>query len=277
MGDRTWRTGLPDTYAREKHKALVKRWNGKLGAALAAMTPVAWAGVSPMAFLGFTGFSTGPTENTTEAVPGQSFHELGYFQVEGGMRDGPAPNPDPRAKYNAWGLLAATELVQRLLNGRPATMKPGAWKQAIDDQAAVGLANLLRHLANARRQLPESLHPRDPASTWAVLLSFTAFSRGSGQLQKVIAPYAAKLGEMPEAERWTAFESMVAADIAKGAAGIGARTGKMGAAYAIVRSRQKHDCGKLVAASLGTEVDRAWFLSSDPERDAILARAAYNG
>ena len=58
---------------------------------------------------------------------------------------------------------------------------------------------------------------------------------------------------------------------------IGSRTGKQGAAYAIIRSRQKHDGGQLAAATLGSDADRRWFYEGDPGRDDVLARCAYDG
>lgn len=278
MSSRTWRSGLPAAYAAEKLPALLKRWAEphELGRALRRMAPQAWPGVTPFVFLGFTGFSTSATENTTAAVANQRFHEVGYFQTEAGLREGPAPNPKPLAEYNAWGKLAGSVLVVDLL-GRGATMEPDGWKRAIADQTAVGLANLRRHLANARGQLPEAVEPKSESSTWAVLIAFTAFSRGSGQLAKVLAPYTAKLASIPEEARWGAWENMVAADIVKKTPGIGSKPGKGGAAYAIIRSRQKHDGGRLAAARVGTDADRAWFYESDAGRDEVLARCAYDG
>lgn len=271
MSDRDWKSGLPGEYAKEKLERLQKRWRDELGGHLRAMTPIAWPGVPATVFLGFTSFARG-TENTTEATPRQRFHELGYFQIEAGLREGPAPNPDPRAEYNAWGALAGAELVVRLL-GRPATMKPDGWRHAVADQTAVGLTNLRRHLGNARRKLPESLHPQDPASTWAVLLAFTAFSRGAGQLARVLDPYVEALAGVPERERWSAWEAMVAEDVARDAPGTGGQDGRRGAAYAIIRSRQKCDSGLLAARSLGEPTD--WYVRGDAARDEALARSAY--
>lgn len=278
MSSRTWRSGLPAAYAAEKLPSLTKRWADphELGRSLRSMVPQAWPGVTPFVFLGFTGFSTSASENTTEAVEAQRFHEVGYFQTEAGLRDGPAPNRNPLAEYNAWGKLAGSALVVDLL-GRGATMEPDGWKRAIADQTAVGLANLRRHLANARAKLPADLAPKSESSVWAVLIAITAFSRGSGQLSKVLSPYASKLASIPEEARWGAWETMVATDILKGADGIGAKPGKSGAAYAIIRSRQKHDGGELAAARLGTDIDRGWFYTSDPGRDDALARCAYDG
>lgn len=271
MSNRNYTTGLPAVYAEEKRARLVKRWGGEFGEHIRAMAPLAWPGVPPTAFLGFTGFAN-RAENTTDGVAAQKFHEVGYFQIEAGLRDGPAPNPDPSAEYNAWGRLHDSDIVVRLL-GRPATMKPNAWREAVADQVAVGLANLQRHLGNARSKLPITLHPADPASTWAVLLAFTAFSRGAGQLAKVLTPYANTLAVVPEAQRWDAWQRLVVADINAGVRGIGAKAGRSGAAYAIIRSRQKHSCGEHAARALSLPVE--WYLTRDDAVDDTLARCAY--
>lgn len=271
MSDRSYTSGLPAKYAEEKLSRLTRRWGAEFGEHLRAMTPVAWPGVPPTFFLGFTGFARG-TENTTDGVPAQRFHEVGYFQVEAGLRDGAAPNPDPTAEYNAWGRLHASDLVVQLL-GHPATMSPNGWREDIAAQCAVGLANLKRHLGNARSKLPVSLHPVDPASTWAGLLAFTAFSRGAGQLAKVIAPYAAALAKVDEHARWDAWQRLVVADINAKVDNIGTRAGKSGTAYALIRSRQKHDCGRLAASTVGEPVD--WYLTRDDAIDDTLTRRAY--
>jgi hypothetical protein len=138
----------------------------------------------------------------------------------------------------------------------------------VPDQVAVGLANLRRHLENARRKLPTSLDPIDESSTWAVLLAFTAFSRGAGGLWSRMEPYADQLARVPEAERWRAWELLVADDAR-------AATGRPGPAYGIVRTRQKHDSGRLAAWKLGQET--AWFLAPEGALDDRLARAAYGG
>lgn len=269
---RDWQQALPSAYAQEKLERLTTRWRGALGAQLRAMAPVAWPGAPATVFLGFTAFARGE-EDTAEGLPDQPFHEIGYFQTEAGLRDQPAPAPDCSAEYNSWGALSDSELVLRLL-GRPATMKPGAWKTAIDDQTAVGLANLRRHLSRALRKLPDALAPKDLGGTWAVLLSFTAFSRGAGRLSQVLEPYEQHLATVDERDRWLAWEAAVAEDIRKHAAHAGGLSGKKGAAYAIMRTRQKHDSGRLAAAQVGEPT--AWFLTGDAARDELITRRAYD-
>ncbi len=278
MSDRSWRAGLPVAYAAEKLPKLRSRWSRALGRELRRQAPIAWPRVPVTAFLGFTGFANRDEDTAEAADPAKRprFHELGYFQVEAGPVAGPAPNPDPRAPYNAWGALAGSELVVSLL-GRDATLTPGAWRgeNGVPDQVAVGLANLRRHLANARAKIPAEIHPLDPASTWAVMLSFTAFSRGAGQLAAVLERYAGALSGVPERDRWRAWEGLVVDDIYAGRENIGTRPGRGGAAYAILRTRQKHECGRAAAVALGLVDEAAWYLAPDARLDEQLARIAY--
>ncbi len=270
MGDDKWRAALPSAYAAEKLQRMRSRWEGELGDHLRVMAPIAWPDAPPTAFLGFTAFARGD-EDTVEASSRQPFHELGYFQTEGGPRDDPAPSPDPKAEYNAWGALAKSELVTRLL-GRPATMVSGAWRTAVADQTAVGLANLRRHLSQAQARLPDALAPKDLGGTWAVLLAFTAFSRGEGRLSMVLKPYIERLAAVDERDRWSAWERLVVDDIRAGRTGVGTDAGHGGAPYAILRSRQKHDSGRLAAEVLGEPT--RWFLKGDPARDETFTRRA---
>lgn len=275
MSSRDARTGLPEAYAREKRRMLEKRWEGPAGDALRRMVPRAWPGVPALVFLGFTGFSTSPRENTTTARPDQEFHEVGLFQVEAGLRDGPAPNPDPRAEYNAWGALHDDPLVRELLGGRDATMRPGAWADAIDDQVAVGLANLLRHGAAFARAVPE-LAPRDAGSLWAVATAFTTFSRGRGQSERVMATLAAKIAGISEAARWTVWAETLCLEALKGADGIDTRPGRKGAGYGWARTHQKLTCGRIVAQSVGDQAALDWYGPDlAPSTALTLTRLAY--
>jgi hypothetical protein len=273
MASRTWDKALPIKYAESKQRYLDKRWDGELGEALRDMVQKVWPGVPETVFLGFTAFSTSASENTTEAVENQRFHEIGYFQTEAGLRDKPAPDPNSDGEYNNWGRLHDTDLVVQLL-GRKACMGHDEWKRAIKDQTAVGLVNLRRKLDSHVQRLPENLRPKDMSSTWAVLLSFTVFSRGGGQTLRCLSPYAEKLGTFPENERWDAWESMIASSIIKGADSTGNKDGKSGAPWAIMRTRQKYDSGLLFAQRKGLPTD--WYFEPVRERDIIIVKKAYN-
>ena len=273
MADRTWDRALPIKYAESKQSSLDKRWKAELGDSLRQMVSQVWPGVPEAVFLGFTAFSTSAKENTTEAVESQKFHEIGYFQTEAGLRDKPAPDRDPDGEYNNWGRLHDNELVVQLL-GREACMGHDEWKTAIKDQVAVGLVNLRKKLDSLARKLPDDLKPQDYSSIWAVLLAFTAFSRGGGQTLKCLRPYMEKLGKIPENDRWAAWESMIAADITKDVESIGNKDGKAGAPWAIMRTRQKHDSGLLFAERTGLSTD--WFVKPVRERDVVIVKKAYD-
>lgn len=254
---------------------LRRRWDGETGAILRDMVPRAWRGVPAVVLLGFTSFSTSAQENTTEADPHQDFHEVGLFQVEAGLRGGPAPNPDRRAEYNAWGALAGSPLVRDLLHDRDATMAPNGWKTALADQIAVGLANLLRHGAAFARAVPE-LAPRDAASRWAVATAFTTFSRGRGQSERVMSNLAAKMAGVLERDRWRTWAETLCIEALKGADGIDTREGRAGAAYGWVRTAQKLASGRLVAEQLGDQAALDWYGPDlAPETAATLTRLAY--
>lgn len=281
MSSRNYQNGKPTVYAREKLSMLQRRVrDAQIGPAIIRCTSIGFPGAPAEVMFGFTAFSTSPTENTTEAVRTQPFHEVGLFQIEAGMRAGPAPNPDVNARYNSWGKLANSAVVRQMLNGRSATMTPNAWKRAIDDQVAVGVANLLRHRESFARNLPRLASQRID-SNWSILTAFTTFSRGAGQTKNVLTPYVDRLAAVPEDQRWRTFRSLVAQDIARQTPGIGSRVGKQGAAYAIVRSEQKFMSGALLAANGGNNA--RWFEPSayraTPEDAAIedaISRAAYS-
>jgi hypothetical protein len=124
---------------------LLSRKSGPIGEITDRMVNIAFPGVPVDVFHGFTALAVNHGENTTDATS-NSFHEVGLYQIEAGLRSGPAPNPDPRAPYNSWGELHDSRLIVRML-GRPATMEPNAWRSALEDQIAVGIANLSWTLA----------------------------------------------------------------------------------------------------------------------------------
>lgn len=252
---------------------------GEIGRITARMVPIVFPGVSPDVFHGFTAFTMSPTENTTEAVLTQSFHEIGLYQVEAGLRTGPAPNQNPNATYNNWGKQAGSPLVRQLL-GRSATMVPNAWKTALEDQIAVGLVNLRKDADDISRQLVAGIRP-DPTrwSNWRIMLAFTAFSRGVGQAKAVFNAMEVDLSGIPEDQRWRAARRTVALSAAQPRPGIAAivnRPGKTGAAYALVRTEQKYESGKLLAQNTG---DASWFTegytSSDDAIEQAIAATAY--
>lgn len=170
----------PSGYAADYLSMLRGRYAGELGRLVREWGPRVLPGVPATAILGFTAIGR-QRENTGEGNPpaNRIFHEIGYFQTPAGPASGPAPNPDPAAPYNHWGSLGRGELVRELL-GRPATMAAGAWREAIPDQVAVGLADLRAERARLERLLLAAglPTPTRQGSPLDVALAFMAFSAG---------------------------------------------------------------------------------------------------
>lgn len=299
QSNRSYTNGAPSHYAAEKLALLAPRHAGRLSGLLRRMIPRAFPGGDPEALLyaleGFTAFSTGWRENTTEGVPTQSFHEVGLFQVPAGPRSGPAPNPDPRASNNAYGSLAGSDLVKQCLGGRAASLAPDAWRpaanmgpgettgpnwRACEDQVAVGLANLRRDDRSVRTLLNNRVRgvAGDEArwTNWRVFLMFTAFSRGPGGADTRLAPYLGRLVHEPEEQRIVRLCELVEADIRTGASGIGARTGKSGTSYGIVRTLQKLYSGLWLLRQTGSS-SAQWFngVEIPAATEDLITRTAY--
>ncbi len=162
------RVGNPTRWGLDK-LSLLKSWctGGKhpeIWVAINKMSPQVFPGAPPEVIMGFCANGGGLTENTTDNDPKQTFHECGIFGTECGLRGGPAPNQNPFATYNSWGLVHNNATVRLLLGGRDATMVPDAWKTAVDDQVAVGLVNILREGKSLATKIDHRLIPQDPGS-----------------------------------------------------------------------------------------------------------------
>lgn len=200
------------------------------------------------AFLAFTSIAMGWTENTTEALSTQPFHELGMFQTPGGPRSGPAPHPTA----GAYTTLGRSADVKQCLGGREANLAPGAWKTAHADQVAIGLANLRQDEHSLQRAMGADLVVTGQGFTpWRFWCMFTAFSRGPGQTANVLRAYRAELLATPVHTRLQRLRALVARDLRENRPGIGSRTGKMGAAYAVTRTEQKLEGAALLADDHG--------------------------
>lgn len=285
--------GKPSSYAREKATTMRDRLAGMLGALLRRFIPIAFPGANAdamlFALLGFTAFSMTPTENTTEAVLTQSFHEVGLFQVPAGARSGPAPNNTGGNKAY-WAL--ATGAIVRAMLGRAASLVHNAWKPtgrpadaardrlAMEDQTAVGLANLLRDETSIRTALDNAHRGVSGAtngwSLWRIFLMFTAMSRGAGQTLTVLRPYLAQLAAAPEAVRLQRLIELVNAGILAGDPHA-TNTWKDGVCYAIVRSLQKLNSGRLAAEAAGNSTASSFLAGARlaPDVETRITNVAY--
>jgi hypothetical protein len=239
----------PEAWAREKLYHARSIWN-ETGAILARMVPLAFPGAPSYAFIGF--MSNGDrAENTTDGNPHQTFHEVGFMGIEAGPRDGPAPNPNPHAPNNSWGLLHNDPLVHAMLD-RDATMVPDAWKISVRDQCAVGLVNLLHH-ASLFSGI-DALRPT-PGSLWHVATAFMAWSAGSPRTAARYHAHATELAAVPESERWGAF-LRIAAQAPPGP------LNHSNIAYSALRTMQKLRAGEslelLLAQDAGASLSSWW-------------------
>jgi hypothetical protein len=243
----------PASYGSDHASSLFSRWNGPLGIYARQFGPQVFPGMPPEAIVGFTTIG-GQTEDTCSV--GNSFHEMGWFQTEGGPCGGPGPNPDIYASDNNWGRLASSDTVTGLL-GRSATMVDGDWAQSPDDQVAVGLANLQMHAASVAAQIPAALAPSDPGSTWTAFLAFTGFSAGDGGAAHTINRYASQLASVPESGRVAALITAVLQDAQNGTLP-GPTDGDHGnPAYDVLRTLQKFGSGRALAQLTGGNT--SWF------------------
>lgn len=267
---------LPSTYERGKLSTTRARWNGRLGELLRQWMPRVAPGVPPEAHMGFA--SNGAANEDVGLTPRHAaFHELGYFGVEGGPYDLPAPNTvATRAAPNSWYRLHNDPRVVGLL-GRPATMTPWPTHPAqgnstatadipIDDQVAIGIVNLIE-ARDGMRRLPASIAPRDPASLWATALSYMGWSNGVGGASRHIARYERQLAAVPESQRWLALVRAVAADTSSGSGPTYNYP-----SYSVLRTQQKVRVGHGLAQAIGGNV--AWFGAFDDAAEDVIARRA---
>lgn len=273
---------LPSSYGRDTLSWIVSRANAVVGQKIQKYGATIWPGVPFEALVGFTSIAPGSSGQYADtALPppegvSNSFHEIGFFQTEAGPRDGPAPNPDPHADYNRWGLLHGDPLVIAAL-GRPAVMDEGAWRDSIDDQVVVGLVNLRRYAEEVAAQLPTGLAPSNYATPYAVALGFTAFSAGASQAVRVFSRDE-RVGKVPDLYRWPAVVFSLTSAFSRGET-IPGPAGRHGnPAYDLLRTWQKFAAGRALAGALGRS--QSWFdsgFTDEAQQEAAILAAAQHG
>lgn len=217
------RARSPQVYAQEK-LSMMKSWWTAYNADILRISRALAPNAAPEFFMGVasngslrentTGFRTGLAE---ERAPGtnpplggvatQSFHELGWFGVEGGSRNGPAPGPDSN-----WSRIATSQEVRTLL-GREGVTAPGSWYEAVPDQLAIGIINNRNHGRAVNRALPANLQAQDESSLWFEAMTTLGWSAGDARAARFIRMVANDIGNVPENQRWGA---LVRAFYAKG-------------------------------------------------------------
>lgn len=259
---------LPSHYGPSRVSRLLPRWEGTMRGRVERMGPRVWPGTPPIALVAFSTNSTGQHEDTGGAVVNghvQRFHEVGLFNTPAGLWPGPAPNPDPRAAHNTWGRLAGSSRVRELL-GRAAVMGDGAWRDAPEDQTAIGLVDYRQGAEEAAAAIPEDLRPTD-GTQWGWALGAMAYVMGSGTAAGAVRRYSVRLRGVPEPSRFGALARALAED--PGASSAHAR--------AVLRTWHRLATGEALARRVQSP-DLPWFstgLGADQGRVEAGVLAAY--
>lgn len=274
----------PSAYAAGKLRTLRGWWNSPIsgggptppGAIVRRMLPVFFPGVPPEVHLGFAS-NGGWHEDTAFAQDHAPFHEVGGYGSSGGPWNVPFPNSNTSVE-NEWYRTHDDDAVVRML-GRSASMGPfetgrNSINIPLEDQIAIGINSIRTHADAANRSLPASIRYADPNSLWATALGFIGWSAGAGRAAHQIAPYADRLAQVPEHQRWDAYLYHLAQDVQAGRVPYGTDQYD-NPAYGATRTQQKLMAGRELALNTGGNV--AWFGAHDVAVEDTLARACGNG
>jgi hypothetical protein len=229
---------LPSKFSRDYYAKAMR---------ISAMPPLAefvsrvWPGTTAMQWAGF--MCNGGPDADTASLPGQQFHEIGYFGTTAGPSSVPyAPNTD-RSQPNDWLRFYNDPRVVELL-GREACFSRGCWKNSeggFPDQCAVGLVSMLDSLESMSRRMGDAA-PAGTGSTWALATSFAAWSAGEGGESRNFGPYWPSLAGYAESVRWDALRYLMADDYYRGRASVGRANSHTNPAYTAIRTQHKFAC-----------------------------------
>lgn len=139
-------------------------------------------------------------------VLGNDLDELGRFGVEAGHRPTPVAT-DPSC---AWVELARGEVVKKIL-GRPG-VEGARWHKSVEDQIAIGVADIARHARSVRKKLDARLRwdedGDDGPKTWTLWPFFcgvSGWSAGDGGISRHLVRFADELAALPPNHRVGAF------------------------------------------------------------------------
>lgn len=217
MASNTTRTRArsPEVYAQEKMPMMRGWWHDyntdivRIAHAIAPnAAPEFFVGVASNGALreNTTGFLTGLADERAPGtspplggVASQTFHELGWFGVEGGPRSGPAPGADSN-----WTRIATSEEVRTIL-GREGVTAPGSWAGAVPDQLAIGIINNRNHGRNVNNALPANIKATSEDSLWFLSMTAMGWSAGDARAARIIRMVASDIASVPENQRWGAL------------------------------------------------------------------------
>lgn len=247
----------PTEYAEGKLPQMRARAAGELGRLCEAWVPEVFGPCPWELAIGATAMATGQTE----LVPGP-LREIGFFNTP----------------TETWRALASSELVRALL-GRDAISPDGeAWREAVRDQTAVGLVDLLRGQRAFASALP-ALAPATPGGAWGWYVALSSWSAGAGGTATHLRPHAAQLAAVAGTQRVGAYVSLLIADVAAGRFSASDDRAHTNAAYSALRTLQKLECARALARSLAPsagELDSWWdqLPTLLPGEEAMLVRGA---
>lgn len=231
----SYRTHRPRAYAASKLSEILARWNGPLGAAVREYGPAIWPGIPTQALLAFSMNSSGQYDALTAA----GFWEIGFFNT-------PAGSPSqPAATGGAWATIARSDEFRRIV-GRSGVIGSG-WRDAVVDQAVIGLIDYRNDIQNIARGIPLDLVPQG-MSQWAWACGSMGYTL-STNARVAINQSADALRAVSDPWR---FGTLLAATAERGFT-----TGRSGTAYPLIRAWQRLECGRLLTEQTGG--DLAWF------------------
>lgn len=312
----SWSDVTPAAFAATWGRRNRNRWDAPddLGAQvrrLAGARP-AFPGAPATAFVGFCS-NAGRYEDTGAPIPGTrtirncDFHEIGYFNVEGGYtfdfpisgtmrvdqqrarvcrnawdQNSPsacplraAPDPNVRHPWTNYARLGThAHMSERDFVGHPASLAPGAWRTNLDEQVGVGLLNLRYH--GNRVATISGLTASQPGTLWAVFMGFSGWSAGDGTIALHMRPFARDLNALPGPMRLGALVLALATRIQGGAAYRGMHHSNP--VWTVLRATQRLRAGRMLQRELG--LPDGWYdlglggLEGEDTCFDVLARAA---
>lgn len=204
-------------------------------------------------------------------VGSDDLHELGRFGPEGNRCPQPVATGDC-----PWVDLARSETVNKIL-GRPG-VEGADWYDAIEDQIAIGIADIALHAREVRKKFVKSnldsrlLWEEDGDggpkvwTLWPLFCGVSGWSAGNGGINRHLSTYAAELAALPPSHRVGTFLRL---------AGLVDDPGNKHRQdeYTALRWAQKYEAMLLALEFTGESNAAAWLddgLGSD--REAVYAR-----
>ena len=174
----------------------------------------AWAGIPIPALVGLTANAMSETEVSSAG-------EIGLYQTMPGT----------------WDRLRTDARVRRILGGRDAVSRAGAWRTSPADQIAIGVCDYADNAGEVARALPANVRPTNTASQWAYACGVTGYVIGAGGAARVLGRLAQPVGDAH------ALSVVLAAAAASSLS--------REAAHGLVRTWQRLACGRDLHRAVG--------------------------